>query len=198
MSKAQYSNRLSIAQSGKCIPYGHSAEPRADGSMNYGFLNLKAEPELALEVPELLIDSELMRLVCLVNDPESMFFTVGCTSGDVADALGYRRAGYIEFVLNSREHVAKASTYFPLFFEFDRFLATRELRWQVAYDWELMGASFLDAGIEGFTCAVFVNTHYLPTRTEAQESWAKSIEYLSSFLSKYRGMQLDYIYTSGV
>jgi hypothetical protein len=156
---------------------------------------LKLHLELAQTVPELAEDAELLRLVRILNEPETIFFTVGSTSGDVHDERGYRRAGYVDFALNSREHVAKASSYFPLFFEFDRYLATRASTCQVAYDWELMEASFLDIGIEGFTCTVFVNTYYVPTRAQARKFWVDSIGFLSTFLSRYRGMQLDHIYS---
>jgi hypothetical protein len=192
----QYRNCLSIRHDGKGVPYGANGEIREDGEANYGFKNLKADPRLSATIPELARDAPLLELVSALNRPQSGIFTIGCTSGDVSDAQGHRRSGYFEFAINSCELVGDASNYFPVFFHFDRFLAQTAPSLQAAFDWELMGAHFFDAGMDGFTCAVFVNTYYVDSLERAHKDWTTALNLLQSHLMNYQDEERHPIYRS--
>lgn len=110
------------------------------------------------------------------------------------DENGHRRTGYVEFAFNSASLVADASSYFPLYFHFDRYLSSSESTLQVAYEWELMQAHFLDTNVGGFTCSVFLNTFYVGSSGEAQKNWAEAIALLTHYLGGIPQRATDYLY----
>ena len=97
MAKVTYRNHMTIRQDHKGVPYGGDCTPRSDGEANHGFVCLKGRPEASTAVPELARDPAMLALVNTLNERQSGFFTVGCTSGDVSESSGYRRSGYVEF-----------------------------------------------------------------------------------------------------
>lgn len=196
MSPLRYRNLLSIKQDGKVVPYGGSGEPREDGEANYGFFNLKENIEQASSVPELARDPALLALALAINSPTSGLFSLGSTSGEVADADGYRWSGYIEFALNSRTRVVDASSYFPVFFYFDDYLSKIQSNLQVQFQWELMAAHFSDLKCDGFTCSIFVNTYYVVTPEEAKNNWAEALGIVQNFIEDFGQELEDAIYKS--
>ncbi len=62
-----YTNALTLSHRGKGIPYGGTGEVREDGDANFGFRDLKGQPEMHEEIPELQRDPALARLVCSIN-----------------------------------------------------------------------------------------------------------------------------------
>jgi hypothetical protein len=174
---------LEISHRPKAIPYGGSGIRRSDGGANFGFKNLKGYPEFLDDVPELKRDAALRLLVSAINAPETATFSIGCLSAPVEDEHGYRVTGYVEFALNSRRAIADAANYFPAFFHFDRMLHRGAFVERVVFNWELAPAVFTDAGCEGFTAAIFVNTDYYPSRAEARACWERSLAVLQRFLS---------------
>jgi len=179
-----YLNQLSISYRGKGIPYGGAEEPRPDGGQNHGFVCLKGRTDLIDSIPELQGERALRSLVLALNAKETALFTIGCLSAEVAgpDGEGYRYTGYIEFALNSQQAVADASSYFPAFFHFDRFLHESEFNHEAMFSWELVPASFLDARIDGFSCAISVTTTLFATRENASASWEAALKALEGFL----------------
>lgn len=177
----KYTNGLQINQSGKGIPYSGLGEIRLDGDANYGFKNLKTHPESIDSVPELERDPALRELVRTINAPESGLLSVGCTSGPVEDGQGHRMSGYVEFAFNAVELIADATNYFQVFFHFDRYLHEAKPR-DIHFHWELMGATFREAGADGFTAAVTINTGYLDSQQSAGAAWQSALGFLGDFL----------------
>ncbi|MFZ3169560.1 MAG: hypothetical protein WA130_18255 [Candidatus Methanoperedens sp.] len=190
----RYLNFLSIKHDGKGIPYGGTRGKREDGSENYGYQNLKKSPELIDSIPELQEDPELKKLIKSINSPNGSIFSVGCSSGPVSDEHGYRYSGYVEFAINSKPLVADASNYFPIFFHFDHHLHSSKFSGKIKFDWELMSAHFVDIGVGGFTCTVFINTSYLQSSLEASQTWANALETLGIFLSSVTGFTGEKLY----
>ena len=118
----QYRNILVMAHKSKGIPYWGSGKPRSDGDMNYGFQDLKGQPELLDDVPELQTDAALRSLMAAISGRGIGLFSVGCLSAMIHDEHGHRMTGYVEFALNSARAAADAASYFPIFFHFDRHL----------------------------------------------------------------------------
>lgn len=197
MPRLRYRNLLSIRQDGKGVPYNGFGEPRPDGEANYGFFNLKGNPAQASSVPELKRDQALLTLARVLNAASSGFFSLGSTSGVVVDANGHRWSGYMEFAINSQSLVVDAANYFPIFFHFDRFLSRVESDLQVQYQWELMGAHFGDAQCDGFTCSLFINTHYVASSELAARNWMEALRLCSEFFENCsNGEQPDPIYAA--
>jgi hypothetical protein len=189
-----YSNLLKIRQRGKPIPYGGDGIIREDGDANYGFKYLKGNSEGLRLLPELIRDPALLGLAGAINGIGTGLFSVGCVSGEVADENGVRHTGYIEFSFNSKALSSDAGNYFPIFFHFDRFLHESKFDIPVSYQWEIEGASFLEADHHGFTVAVFVNTHYCDSLDRATANWARALATLGYYLQSVTTGKTDYIY----
>jgi len=177
----KYTNGLQINHSGKGIPYGGVGKLRPDGDANYGFKNLKTCPEQIADVPELQRDPALRELVRTINAPETGLLSVGCVSGPVEDTQGHRMSGYVEFAFNEAELIADATNYFQVFFHFDRWLNEANPH-DIHFHWELMGATFLEAGASGFTATVTVNTGYVESHQAAGAAWQSALGLFGDFL----------------
>lgn len=178
-----YINQLSLSHKLKGVPYGGSGEIHDDGDANYGFVDIKGNNDLLLEIPELKRDHRLMSLVKMINAPHTGLFTIGCVSGPVCDENGFRHSGYVEFSINSASAIADAINYFSLFFHFDRMLHESGFSTRVTFDWELQPVAFINANVTGFTCSIIVNTHYSKTKEDAEAAWTEALEALQNFLS---------------
>lgn len=190
-----YSNNLSIRHRGKPIPYGGDGVLRDDGDANYGFKYVKGDETALRSIPELVKDPALLDLALAINSPKTGLFTVGCVSGRIDDERGHRDSGYIEFAINSKSAIADAKSYFPIYFHFDRFLHDANFSAPAHFNWELEGATFTESeNSSGFTCAIFINTGYSPTREDASHIWTESLGALAYILQSIPVEQSDFIY----
>ncbi|MBI1196246.1 MAG: hypothetical protein GC203_00110 [Phenylobacterium sp.] len=179
----RYGNFLSIGHRGKGVPYASDPSARADGGANHGFRNLKGDPSGLSQVPELVEDAPLRALVAAINRPQTGLFTIGCVSGRVAVDGRHRIRGYVEFAVNSGVFIEKASNYFPIFFQFERRLNAVGYQDPVQFRWELEGATFLEAGVSGFSMVVYIDTPACDAAEDAQMFWARALDVLGRFLS---------------
>lgn len=194
MSSSAYQNFLSIEWKHKGVPYGGQGEVRPDGDANYGFKDIKGNSSLLLEIPELQRDAALMELVRAINQSSTGLFSVGCVSADVSDKQGHRCTGYVEFAINSVSEISDARNYFPLFFHFDRILRESKFPYQVNFNWELQPVTFIDAKASGFTCSIFINTHYSTDQEEARGAWRGVLDVLAGYLASFPCTHDDLIY----
>jgi hypothetical protein len=192
MAPNRYRNTLQIGHGGKGVPYGRAT--RSDGALNHGFKNLKGDLSQLDSIPELNDEPALRSLIGAINAPSSALFSIGCLADDVDETSGHRRTGYVEFAFNSKTHVVDAGSYFPAFFHFDRLLQSSAFPHAVQFNWELAPAAFLDARVEGFTCSVFINTHFSPSRASASEDWDAAASALNLLLSAIPCDHNDAIY----
>lgn len=191
----KHSNHLSIRHRDKPIPYGGDGVLREDGDANHGFKYVKGDDAALHAIPELAKDSALLALALAINSPQTGLFSIGCVSGPVDDERGHRDCGYIEFAINSKSAISDARSYFSIFFHFDRFLNDVKFSAPTSFNWELEGATFTESGdSSGFTCAIFINTGYSPTREEATNIWTESLEALAHFLQNVPSENSDFIY----
>lgn len=188
-------NYLSIRHRGKAVPYGGNGVLREDGDANFGFRYAKGDETALRAIPELAKDPALFDLALAINAPQTGLFSIGCVSGPVDDEHRHRDSGYIEFAINSKSAISDAKNYFPIFFHFDRFLHDIKFSTPTSFNWELEGATFLESDdASGFTCAIFINTGYSPTREEATRIWTASLEALANFLQSVPPEHSDFIY----
>jgi hypothetical protein len=193
MEMASYRNTLEIAHGGKGVPYGGTG-PRPDGTENHGFKNLKSDLSLLAEIPELTQDPALYALVSAVNQPDNGLLTVGCASYDVDEPQGHRRTGYVELAFNSKQEIADASHYFPMFFHFSRMLNQGQFDESFGFAWVLEGVTFVHADATGFTATIYLNTGFFGSSDEARACWNRSLDPLTQFLSSIGVQPGDPIY----
>ena len=153
-------------------------------SLNYGFKNLKIKPSLINTIPELTDDVSLKSLVQSMNKPESSLFTVGCSS-KVTQADGkHCHKGYLAFAWNCAGCIQDAINYFALYFHFEKSLREQGFNQPVQFKWIVQESAFLDAKLDGFVCAIQVETRSLSSAEQANQTWQFSLKMLESYFAK--------------
>lgn len=186
---------LTVLRGGKGIPYGPAN--RDDGSINHGFRSLKGNVAAVNSIPEVRDDPALERLLRVANAPETMVFTVGCVSGTESTEQGFSRCGYVEFAINDADLAADATNYFKMFYTFSSYLEQAGFREQVAIQWRLLGAHFLNAGTSGMTCDITINTALFPEERTARRCWESTIATLTDFIMTMKGRPRKPLVSSG-
>ena len=189
-----YRNYLSLKHEQKTIPYGGIGEVREDGDANYGFKNIKGNNSLLNTIPELERDPALMTLIRAINTPQTGIFSVGCVSDSHEDNHHFRHSGYIEFSFNSVSHIANAGNYFPFFFNFEHLLNDKGFVNKVEFNWALQPVTFIDKGVFGYTCTIFLNTYFSESKLIAEKVWKETLDVLGKYLSSIPNNYPDYIY----
>ncbi|MCW8929411.1 MAG: hypothetical protein OQL19_04125 [Gammaproteobacteria bacterium] len=189
-----YRNYLSLKHEHKTIPYGGIGEVREDGDANYGFKDIKGNNKLLDTIPELKRDPALMTLIRAINAPQTGIFSVGCVSDSHEDKHHFRHSGYIEFSFNSVAHIADAGHYFPLFFNFEQLLNDKDFVARVEFNWSIQPVTFIDKGVWGYTCTIFLNTYFSDTKLAAKEIWEETLDVLNQYLSTIPNDHPDYIF----
>lgn len=191
----RHSNHLSIRHRGKAIPYGGVGVLREDGDANHGFKYVKGDDTALRSIPELAHDPDLLELALAINAPQTGLFSIGCVSGQEKSGRGHRTHGYMEFAINSRSAIVDAKSYFPIFLRFDHFLNDVGFSAPASFNWELEGATFVECDDSvGFTCSIFIDTDYSPTRESAAGVWSESLGALGYFLQSVPPDRRDYLY----
>ena|SRR5579862_8046763 len=182
---------LSIKNGGKGIPYGGAHEDRPDGSRNHGFKPLKSNPAEIAVIPEAQGITALKNALIALNAANSPFFTVGCEKASGENDSGHWMRGYLEFAFNYCELVADAQFYFKLFYRFNQWYWQQKEQVGVQYSFELEGADFLDAKINGgatvsgLTITAWILAGSYPTKDLAQAAWEGALDMLVTFLSQH-------------
>jgi len=172
---------LRVSEGGKEIPYRPAVRP--EGSICHGFKMLKGALEDDIRATDEASDTEcLAEAIVAINHAETAFFTVGCEKAFNTAADGFWAKGYLEFSSNYVEIVVDAANYFPLFFHFNKFLSQRGYSDPVLFDWELLGATFVDAKVKGFTVTVWIQTATLSTEDEVKAAWCRAVALLAEYL----------------
>lgn len=179
MSHYPWQNILYIDACGKTIPF-HPPEGQVNG---VGFVNLKGAPAALQAIPEAVQDSALATALAAINQTHTGVFSVGCHYATIAEKNVHRTTGYIEFAVNERQAVTQASTYFSLFFQFQNVLLQARYPHAVQFEWAIMPAVFIDAGVQGFTCAIKINTTGYPDPQSCHAAWVSTAALLGDFLA---------------
>jgi hypothetical protein len=174
---------LTIRNHYKGIPYPGSG-PRSDGSENYGCKIIKGRPGDVDLIPEVRDNASLRNAVKALNDCATPFLTLGCekSCNRANVGSGYWMKGYLELALNYAHAIANAQNYFKLFFDFNHWFWEQPKQTGVQYDFQLEGAQFIEAGVQGFSLALWISTLVLPTEEEAKNAWARALDTVVEFL----------------
>jgi hypothetical protein len=178
-----------IREGGKFLPYRDSSRPER------GFKNLKTCPPLIAALPWL--DSAMATWVAAINAAGTGLFSVACGSLGTCLERGNRHSGYVEFALNSQVAVRDAANYFPIFLLFNRWLHFHRFV-RASFEWELEEAEFIEVGLSGFTCAVYVKTDFVESAIVAQDDWTQALSILGHHLGSQRGHEDDPIYEAAL
>ena len=190
-----YCNDLTLSPEAKVIPYAGDRTATEASTINYGFRNLKIKPSLIDTIPELTEDESLKALVRSLNDKDTCFFTVGCFSKQVEDSERYRQQGYLEFSWNCAGCVQDAINYFALYFHFEKFLRGKGFNQPVHFKWIIQEAAFSDVSVDGFSCAIYIETRLLSSVEQAHQVWQLSLRMIDAYLNTVHTLMAKPIYT---
>jgi hypothetical protein len=174
---------LSIRDGYKGVPYGRSDE-RPDGSKNHGFKPLRESLSDIALIPEAQDVPALKNALTVLNDPASIFFTVGCEKAFGQTNSGHWVNGYLELAFNYVELLADAQFYFKLFFAFSQLYWKADQRPSVRYNFELQAAHFMKANAGGMTMTVWIGTGVSVTKEAAQSEWERGLDTVVGFLQQ--------------
>ena len=190
-----YRNYLSIKHEHKTVPYGGTGEMRPDGDANYGFKNLKGNPQLMEAVPELIKDPALMALAQAINAPDTGLCSIGCVSDRYEEKGRFRHAGYMEIAFNSRSHITNPNHYFDLFYGFDQLIEKSGFDVSVEFNWSIQPATFIEEKATGHTCTIKLNTYFSESEQAATQAWQATLELLAQHLGNIPIKQTDYLFS---
>lgn len=164
-----------------------------NGRTNFGFINLKDNPEKAKEIFETTRDGKdrvFQNVLTDINEEGTEFFTIGCErSFNHHQEYGYWTKGYIQFAINERSAITLKENYERLFENFKNFyykLWTAPEQLPVEFNWEIEAALFQlpknKEIVQGFTASVWFQTAFCETEETSKEIWETSIRILADYL----------------
>jgi len=104
-------------------------------------------------------------------------------NGVLKEGIGFRHTGYLEFCINDRVLAADPTNYFRLFWRFSRYLHETSFPHEVFVNWELLGATFIEAGgCNGMTCWIVINTAWHETEKASYDIWATTLDVVGDVL----------------
>jgi hypothetical protein len=174
---------LSNSESGIGIPYP-CTEPGPDGRRNYGYFDLKRQPELISKVPELKNTPELRRLVEAINNPDSLFRTLACEKAMGKSETSRFRKRLTSFVSIAFDVLAwnqRPGNYEMLFRAFEEFVGLEYADCDaIGVEFCIEPASFLNHGASGW-CLTLWNYGYGSTEPETRRQWSRGVTLLEKF-----------------
>ncbi len=176
---------LKIGAQKLAIPY---RSENHEASVNYGFMDLKADPTLIPLVPEVQDWPEFEVLLKAVNSSRSVFRSLGCEKSfsehrDLSSPhlttklVSYIDIAFDDIALNTNmvmfEEMMGAYKSFAQDQEFDRF---------VKFDPELTETRFTKEGVSGWCISIWV-AGFGTSEDEARRAWSTVILALTHFFS---------------
>jgi hypothetical protein len=173
---------LTINQEFKSVPY--RAEHRQD-SPNYGFVNVKGNPDAAARIAEVQDDEALRDAIVRINAQDTAFFTIGCEKSFNQDGAEFWTRGFIDFAFNYCALVADAQNYFPVFFHFNNRLLREKFNHLVRFEWQLEENHFRDANCKGFSVILWITTRICASDEESRSLWRPSVKIVADHLAEW-------------
>ena len=184
---------LSETQSGPSIPY--PAQARSE-SYNYGYVDLKRNPEKVSEIPELQDLQELAELVQTLNRADSIFRTLGCErSLSKSDDPQFRvkLVSYVDIAFevlgwNHRENFVELFNLFLAHLqERDLMVALPDA---IAVEFETAPCFYADHGFSGRLVTIW-NYGYGDNENEAIDMWSSGLKVVRDFLVEQSSVSRD-------
>jgi len=155
---------------------------------------MKGKPEKVESIKEAEGHPVIIEILKILNDKTSPFFSVGCEKRMNKNGTQYWMRGFIEFSYNYVELVSDATSYFPLFFHFNKdspeFLETN----YVNYWFGINPVHFKKTDTHGFSCCVYITTAEFNDENSAYSCWSSGVKYLSDYLGTKEDFDLTPIY----
>lgn len=162
----------------KSIPYPQ--EIRAD-SINAGFFDLKARPDLATKIIEAKDLPSLLSLVQFFSEKASPYFSIGCEKAVWVEENGkYAARGYVEFAFNYRM-LAHRQNYQSMYENFKTCRGKAKVRGLSSFEWKVSPVSIDSGGFIVESCTIWTKVADQSTKELALKRYDQSMRFLESY-----------------
>ena len=166
----------------KSIPYPPEI---GANSLNVGFIDVKAKPELIGSLHELEGLPNLKKLLMYFSEETSPFFSIGCGKWITQQFDGrYRSCGYVEFAFNYSK-LAHRQNYHSMFENFGRYAKDAKIRAFSGYKWRVSPILLTAQKIEMRSCAIWIDCVDHLSNSTALNAYDKSMGLLVRY---FRGL----------
>ena len=174
--------RLEESNEYLCLPY--SVERRFDG-VNHGYFDIKRNPRLIAEVPELYNWPEMEEMIGTINDGDGLFRTLGCAVAlmDFDDPrLKKRLVSYVDIAFEILSLNAEKENYRHLFQRFEEFATPLQLPGNVSILFEICPTLFVAHQFHGWRVTLW-NAGLGRTDSESRAAWHLGVEVVRDFIA---------------
>lgn len=175
--------KLKIGKATLTIPY----DPvQRDESYNYGYVDLKTNPNLIELIPEVQGWHELSELLQAINSSSSSFQSLGCEKSfsDFIDAdypeLTTKLVSYVEVAFSNINLNSKESNFEYVVDEIYTFSKNYSLENFIFVEYELTPTFYEKLNLRGWCLCIWVGGHG-SSEQEARKNWASPITVLHDF-----------------
>lgn len=165
------------------IPYRPNVRP--DGE-NFGYFDLKRDPQRIDEIPELRDWPPLRKLVQSLNEQTSFFRTIACDTGvlDVSGSPPSKRVGcYFRIAFEVLKWNLEKENYLHLFDAIYQRCTNTQLPNKVVVAGGIKPTHFNHHQVFGWTLMIDVSG-YAPSEQEARESWTQAMALIESIFNE--------------
>ena len=176
---------LKIGENNLAIPYW----PIDHGdSVNYGYMDLKANPHLIADVPEAKNWPEMIALLEAINSPASACHSLGCEksfsswSRTEEPHLNTKRVSYIDMAFDHIGLNADATLFDEMMGACAVFAQHRQFDRFVRFDSELTRTNYTRHNLNAWCLSIWLGG-FGETETQARAAWATVVSVLNDFFS---------------
>lgn len=176
---------LKIGENNLAIPYRAIDH---DDSINYGYMDLKANPHLITDVPEAKNWPEMIALLEAINSPASVCHSLGCEksfssySNTEEPHLKTQLVSYIDVAFDSIGLNTDSALFEEMMGAYAMFAQHRQFDRFVMFDPELTQTNYTRHNINGWCLSIWIGG-FGETETQARAAWATVVSVLSDFFA---------------
>jgi hypothetical protein len=175
--------KLKVGEYRLTIPY--IAEDRSD-SRNYGYFDLKANPELINSISEVQGWQEMADLLYAINSPLSHFKSLGCWNRSIGYTdenqphLNVRLESYVDIAFVNMSFNSQDYNFDHVVSAMQKFVKNVTLSQFSNVDCELTPTLYIDQNIQGWCLSIWLDS-FGSSENEARKIWSSAIGVLSEF-----------------
>jgi hypothetical protein len=176
---------LAIGENHLTVPYGTA---QRDDSTNYGYVDLKANPELVPTIPEVRDWPELEALLIVLNSPTSLYRSLGCEKSfspymnDEVPELKVKLVSYIDIAFIDEEFNKVGASFEEMMGAYADFAQRQPFAKYVIFDPELTKTRYRDENVDGWCISVWIGG-FGSDEASARSAWRTVIDVFTSFVA---------------
>lgn len=168
------------------IPYDAKG-PTVKGHIGCGYVDTKRNPDLIDKIPELKTSPHLRKFVRLLNEPDSLFRTLGCDHYDKpSDSPNFKElhVTYVTVVYEILDWNLTEDSFVGLFDRFSHFAGSKQqLPKNCGTEFRIGLTTFSSHGVNGYHVDL-ITSGYAQTQPEARRCWLDAHRIVEEFFAE--------------